>query len=89
MQAKNMHLERIPLRALEEVIKMVRDVARKSARYGRHSGWMATAEEQRAVNEFLLQPAAEIVRQMKANGLSQVEKSPAQEAREAVEKAAS
>lgn len=83
MQAPNMHLDRVSLCAIEEVIEVVRDMARRQSRYGSK----ATAEQLRALNEFLLRPASQIVRDLAAVGGSKVEKSPAQLAREAAEAA--
>lgn len=81
MQSPNLHLERISLAALDEVIETVR----KSARHGvRAWKYGATPEQLRALNEFLLRPVRELVSRMKDAGLSRVEKCPADELREAV-----
>jgi hypothetical protein len=82
MQSKNLHLERVTLQAIDEVIEMVRKSARLGVRAWKYG---ASPEELRALNEFLLRPIRAQVEALKASGLSLVEKSPAQEARERAE----
>lgn len=72
MQGKNLHLERLTLAALDMVIEIVRDKARREGR----GGSQALAEQLGALNEFLLRPIRQTVSELKSAGLSNVEPAP-------------
>lgn len=73
MQSKNLHLERLTVTALERAITILRDIARRRAGIDRRQ-----AEELQAVNEFLLRPMCQTVRELAEVGGSAAEPSPVQ-----------
>ena len=79
MQSKNIHFECVTLRALDRLVEHVRDAARRGSSMGYT---YVSPQELRDLNEFLLRPMRQIVAEMAANGLSQVE--PTQRERENV-----
>jgi hypothetical protein len=72
MQSTKMHFEKLSLAALDAVIAWVGDEARKCVRYGGSCNHRATATGLRDVNESLLRPVRELVRQLAEQGGSQV-----------------
>lgn len=64
-QSKSIHFERLTVAGLEQAIELVRDKARITTRTRAKS----MADPLYAVNEFLLRPALEIVKQWEAAGL--------------------